>query len=122
MTDWALRLANEFAEAARELQALSGVSTQIVAAKQRALAVGALALGAFALGALALGMLVIGRLAVGRARIRRLEVDELVLGRLRMEPQWGPGSQKNAGQTEKNRGQTPPDSSSIAGTPRAPRG
>ena len=92
--------------AARELQAPSGVNTQILAAKQRALAVGALALGAFALGALALGMVVIGRLAVGRARIRRLEVDELVLGRLRMEPQRAPGSQKDPGQTEKNLGQT----------------
>jgi hypothetical protein len=44
-----------------------------------ALAVLAVAAGAFAIGALA-----IGRLAIGRARVRRLEIDDLVVRRLRV--------------------------------------
>jgi hypothetical protein len=44
----------------------------------------ALALGALAVGALAIGALAIGRLAIGHARIRRLEIDELVVRKLRV--------------------------------------
>ena len=33
---------------------------------------------------MALGALVIGRLVIGRARIRRLEIDDLVVRRLRI--------------------------------------
>jgi hypothetical protein len=44
----------------------------------------AVAIGAFAIGALAIGALAIGRLAIGRARIRRIEVDDLVVRRLRI--------------------------------------
>jgi hypothetical protein len=47
-------------------------------------AVGAFAMGAFAIGALAVGALAIGRLVIGRARIRRLDIDELVVGSLRV--------------------------------------
>ena len=47
-------------------------------------ALGSVALGALALGALALGAVAIGRLSVGRARIRRLEIDDLVVRRLRV--------------------------------------
>jgi hypothetical protein len=43
-----------------------------------------LALGALALGALAIGAVAIGRLVVGRARIRHLEIDELVVRRLKV--------------------------------------
>jgi len=49
-----------------------------------AVAVGALALSAVAVGALAIGAIAIGRLAVGRARIRGLEIEELVVRRLRV--------------------------------------
>jgi len=45
---------------------------------------GALALGAIAVGALAIGALAIGRLSVGRARFRRVEIDELVVRKLRV--------------------------------------
>ena len=47
-------------------------------------AIGALAIGAIAFGALAIGALAIGSLAVGRTRIRRIEVDDLVVRRLRI--------------------------------------
>jgi hypothetical protein len=47
-------------------------------------AIGALALGAFAIGALTIGALAIGRLAIGRTRVRRMEIDELVVRRLRV--------------------------------------
>ena len=47
--------------------------------------VGALAIGAFAIGAVAFGAVAIGRLAVGSAKFRRLEIDELVVGRLRVK-------------------------------------
>lgn len=47
-------------------------------------ALGAAAIGAAALGAVAVGALAVGRLAVGQARIRRVEIDELVVRRLRI--------------------------------------
>src|SRR5919198_403970 len=46
--------------------------------------VGALALGALAIGSLALGVVAIGRLVIGRAKIRHLEIDDLVVNRLRV--------------------------------------
>ena len=59
-------------------------------------AVGAVAIGAAALGAIAVGALAVGRLAVGQARIRRVEIDELVVRRLRITEELsvphGPGS------------------------------
>ena len=56
------------------------------AAPARALglmSVGSTAFGALAIGALAIGALAIGRLVIGHARIRKLEIDELVVGRVR---------------------------------------
>jgi len=47
-------------------------------------ALGAAAVGAAALGAIAVGALAVGRLAIGQARIRRVEIDELVVRRLRI--------------------------------------
>ena len=47
-------------------------------------AIGAIALGAVAIGALAVGAVAIGRLAIGRARIRHVEIDELVVRKLRV--------------------------------------
>lgn len=52
-------------------------------------AFGAIATGAFALGALAVGSLVIGRLGIGRlvgykASFKSLNIDELVVNRLRV--------------------------------------
>ncbi len=47
------------------------------------LSIAALAFGALALGAFAVGYLAIGRLNVRQARFGRLEVDELVVGRVR---------------------------------------
>jgi hypothetical protein len=47
-------------------------------------ALGALALGAIAVGALAVGALAIGRLTIGRARMRHVEIDELVVRKLRV--------------------------------------
>ena len=59
-------------------------------------ALGAAAIGAAALGAVAIGALAVGRLAVGQARIRRVEIDELVVRRLRITEELsvphGPGS------------------------------
>ncbi len=49
------------------------------------IAVGSAVTGALAIGALAIGALAIGTLAVGRARVRRLEIDELVVGRIRFK-------------------------------------
>lgn len=48
-------------------------------------ALGSVAVGAIAVGALAIGALAIGRLAVGRASFRRVEIDELVVGRVRFK-------------------------------------
>lgn len=45
--------------------------------------IGAMALGAFAVGAAAVGALAIGRLAIGKGYFRRLEIDELVVHRVR---------------------------------------
>jgi hypothetical protein len=60
-------------------------------------AVGAFAMGAFAIGALAIGALAIGRLIIGRARIRRLDIDELVVGSLRVtERLETPGTPRDA--------------------------
>ena len=47
-------------------------------------AIGALAIGAVAFGAFAIGALAIGSLAIGRTRIRRIEIDDLVVRRLRI--------------------------------------
>jgi hypothetical protein len=47
-------------------------------------AIGAVAIGALAIGALAIGALAIGRLAIARTRLRRVEIDELVVRRLRI--------------------------------------
>lgn len=49
----------------------------------------ALAVGALAFGAMAIGALAIGRMSVGSARFRRLEIDELVVGRVRMKSRGG---------------------------------
>ena len=49
------------------------------------IAVGSALTGALAIGALAIGALAIGALVVGRARVRRLEIDELVIGRIRFK-------------------------------------
>ncbi len=49
------------------------------------IAVGSVLAGAAAIGALAIGALAIGALTVGRARVRRLEIDELVVGRIRFK-------------------------------------
>ena len=57
------------------------ISTIRVLSRQ---AIGALAVGAIALGAIAIGAVAVGRLAIGRARVRKLEIDELVVGRLRV--------------------------------------
>ena len=46
-------------------------------------ALGSVAVGALAIGALAIGALAIGKLFVQDARFRRLEVDELVIGKVR---------------------------------------
>jgi len=53
-------------------------------------ALGSILIGAAAVGALALGALSIGRLFVGRARIRRLDIDELVVRRIRVLEQLTP--------------------------------
>ncbi len=47
------------------------------------IALGSALVGAVAVGAVAIGALAIGQLAVSRARFRRLEVDELVIGKVR---------------------------------------
>jgi hypothetical protein len=47
-------------------------------------AIGALAAGALAIGAVALGAVAIGRLAIGHSKIKRIEIDELVVKRLRI--------------------------------------
>jgi hypothetical protein len=57
------------------------------ATRMLALAVGAAAFGAIAIGALAIGQLAVGRVAVKKARFRTIEVDELIVRRLRvLEP------------------------------------
>ncbi len=77
--------------------------TPVRALKIGALSVGALAVGAFALGALAIGALAIGRLVIGRSRIRHLEIEELIVGRLRVSEALetpGPPSGGSARPTE----------------------
>lgn len=54
------------------------------AASVLVVALGATALGAVAIGALAIGRLVIGRLAVKRTHFGAIEVDELIVRRLRV--------------------------------------
>jgi hypothetical protein len=54
------------------------------AARLIAVALGAAAFGAMAVGALAIGRAAIGRLAIKKARFGTLEVDELVVRRLRV--------------------------------------
>ena len=66
---------HSYAPRSRTLLPANAVGSQALAA----MAVGALAVGAVALGALA-----IGRLAVGRAKFKHLEIDELVVYRLRL--------------------------------------
>jgi hypothetical protein len=57
------------------------------AAAAGAAAVGAFAVGALAIGALAIGALAISKLTVRHARFGRLEIDELVVRKLRvLEP------------------------------------
>lgn len=53
-------------------------------ARLEAGAIGAMALGAFAIGAAAIGAIAVGRLAIGRTRMQRVEIDELVVRRLRV--------------------------------------
>jgi len=67
-----------------ESVANKSMPTPVRASRAGAWAVGAVAAGALAMGALAIGALAIGRLVIGRARIRRIEIDELVVGRLRV--------------------------------------
>jgi len=66
-------------------------------------ALGAAAIGAAALGAIAVGALAVGRLAVGQARIRRVEIDELVVRRLRITEELStphsPGSKDSGDRT-----------------------
>jgi hypothetical protein len=56
-------------------------------------AVGAIAVGALAIGALAISRLAIRRLSIRRAHIGELEVDDLVIRRMRMADtgrrRWG---------------------------------
>jgi hypothetical protein len=55
-----------------------------------ALALGAAAVGAVAIGALAIGRLAVGRLAIRRARFGALEVDDLVVRKLRVIERQSP--------------------------------
>jgi hypothetical protein len=54
-----------------------------------ALALGAAAVGAIAIGALAIGRLAVGRLAIKRAHFGALEVDDLVVRKLRVMEREG---------------------------------
>lgn len=54
-----------------------------------AVALGAAAVGAIAVGALAIGRLAIGRATVKRARFGSLEVDDLVVRKLRVIERQG---------------------------------
>jgi ABC-type anion transport system duplicated permease subunit len=63
--------------------------TDVARFRAGAVAAGATATGALAVGALAIGALAIGRLVVGRLKVRstylqRVEIDELVVRRLRV--------------------------------------
>jgi len=49
-----------------------------------AVASGALALGALAVGALAMGALAIGRLEIRQTRLRKVEIDDLIVRKLRI--------------------------------------
>jgi hypothetical protein len=68
----------------REVEANTSVSLNGRLLASGAQAMGALAAGALAIGALALGALAIGRLAIGRAKVRNLEIDELIVRKLRV--------------------------------------
>jgi len=59
-------------------------SKGVSAASLLALALGAAAFGAVAIGAIAIGRLVVGRLVIKKARFGTLEVDELMVRRLRI--------------------------------------
>ncbi len=50
-----------------------------------AIALGSALFGAMAVGAVAVGAVAIGALAIGRARIRKLEIDELIIGKVRFK-------------------------------------
>ena len=68
----------------RRVMSNDKISAQMRGLKIGAQAVGALCVGALAMGALAIGTLALGRLVIGRSRIRRLEIDEIVVARLRV--------------------------------------
>jgi predicted nucleic acid-binding protein len=53
-----------------------------------AVAFGALALGALTIGALAVGALAIGKLGIRHARLGRVEIDELVVRKLRVTDEF----------------------------------
>jgi hypothetical protein len=59
-------------------------SRTLAALRIGAQATGALAVGALAIGALAIGALAVGRLAIRRARFGTVEIDELVVRKLRV--------------------------------------
>ena len=59
-------------------------SKSISAASLLALALGAAAFGAVAIGAMAIGRLAVGRLVIKKARFGALEVDELIVRKLRV--------------------------------------
>ena len=61
----------------------------VSAAGMVALALGATAIGAVAIGALAIGRVALGRRVVKKARFATLEVDELVVRKLRVVDRAG---------------------------------
>jgi hypothetical protein len=62
----------------------SAGATAVGASAIGTITIGTLAIGALAIGALAIGALAIGRLSIRRTRMRRVEIDELVVRRLRI--------------------------------------
>jgi hypothetical protein len=75
---------------AREVTDRSGPAPAI---SLLALALGAAAFGAVAIGALAIGRVAVGRLAIKKARFGTLEVDELMVRRLRVVEHESPDPQ-----------------------------
>ena len=63
---------------------ITGQSKAVPAASLLALALGAAAFGAVAIGALAIGRLAVGRMVIKKARFGALEVDELMVRKLRV--------------------------------------
>jgi hypothetical protein len=78
-----LREPPEIAVAPARLEEI-GPGRGTAAASRTALGWAGLAVIGCALGAVAIGALAIGRLAIGRARLQRVEIDDLVVGRLRV--------------------------------------